>query len=67
MSSSSMSPSLLELSAHCHGGGGSCEGDAGSAGSGEGTGAAGEVILCFFGVDYFLGDLLGAVVPGAGA
>ncbi len=34
-----MSPSLLELSACCHVGGGSCGGDAGSAGSG----AAGEV------------------------
>ena len=56
-----MSLSLLELSAHCLGGGGSYGSDAGSAGTGESTGAAGEVFVCF------LGDLPGAVVPGAGA
>ena len=63
-----MSPSLLELSAHCHGRGGSSGGDAGSAGSGEGASAAAdEVFLCFLEVDCFLGDLLLAVVPRAGA
>ncbi len=62
-----MSTSLPEFPDRCHSGGGSCGGHAGCAGSGEGTGAAGEVVFCFFGVDCFLDDLLGAVVLGAGA
>ncbi len=55
-----------QLSARHRGGGGSCGGDDGSAGHVEGSGAAGDVVLFFFGVDCFLGDLLEAVVPGAG-
>ena len=51
--------SLLELSAR--GGGG------GDAGSGKSSGAdAGEDLGCFSGDSCFQGDLLGAVVPGAG-
>ena len=69
-----MLPSLLELSAQCRARGGSCGGDAGSAGCSEATtaaaaatAAAGEVFPCFLGVDCFLGDRFGAVLPGAGA